>query len=219
MPAPPVTSTAAPSPSCDPSATSGTRRRSQEERSAGTRAKVIEAAISSLYEVGYAATTTGKVASRAGVSRGAMTHQFPNKVDLMEAVVTWVYEDELREYDRLLTAQSPRGALRRFPWLTWTVLSRPSAIAVVEIMMASRSDAAMAERLGARQSQIESHALAKLGELRRSAGIADPAPRNSRAVQRLVVAAVRGLAIEALFTPDRREIEKAVELLSEILRP
>lgn len=180
------------------------------------RARLIEAAVGCLYETGYAATTTAMVAARAGVSRGAMTHQFPNKIDLMEAVVASVYEEELKEYDRLIDAQPQREVLSRFPRLTWAVLSRPSAMAVTEIMMGSRSDAAMAERLGARQKQIEANAAERLADYRFRAG-APQGAHSSRVAQRLVVAAVRGLAIEALFTPDRREIEEAIDLLSDAL--
>jgi len=181
------------------------------------RARLVEAAITCLYETGYAATTTAMVAARAGVSRGAMTHQFPNKIDLMEAVVATVYEDELEEYDRLINAQPSREVFSKFPRLTWAVLSRPSAMAVTEIMMGSRSDAAMAERLGARQKQIEANAAERLADYRHRVGAPSQGPHESRVAQRLVVAAVRGLAIEALFTPDRQEIEEAIDLLSDAL--
>lgn len=207
------------SPESEPKAATAPKRprRSQAERSADMRARLIEAAIVCLYETGYAATTTAMVAARAGVSRGAMTHQFPNKIDLMEAVVATVYEDELEEYDRLINAQPSREVFSRFPRLTWAVLSRPSAMAVTEIMMGSRSDAAMAERLGARQRQIEINAAERLADYRLRAGAPSQGPHESRVAQRLVVAAVRGLAIEALFTPDRREIEEAIDLLSDAL--
>src|SRR5690242_5936361 len=62
-------------------------RRTQEQRRAETRAKLLDAAIESLLEVGYAATTTRAVAQRAGVSSGAQTHHFPRRVDLVAAAV------------------------------------------------------------------------------------------------------------------------------------
>lgn len=100
------------------------QRRSQAERSADTRTRVIDAAIQCLYEVGYSATTTGLVVSRAGVSPGAMTHQFPSKADLMEAVVSAVYEDELKEYERLAQA-GPTPDARRLLWISAPLLGDP----------------------------------------------------------------------------------------------
>jgi len=62
-------------------------RRTQEERSAETRTRLLEATIESLIEVGYASTTTTGVCERAGVSRGAQVHHFPRKQDLVVAAV------------------------------------------------------------------------------------------------------------------------------------
>src|SRR5215212_4680044 len=62
-------------------------RRTQEERRAQTRTKLLDATVRSLVEVGYAGTTTRAVAQRAGVSSGAQTHHFPRRVDLVAAAV------------------------------------------------------------------------------------------------------------------------------------
>ncbi|MFP6802694.1 MAG: helix-turn-helix domain-containing protein, partial [Pseudomonadales bacterium] len=44
----------------------------QQTKSENTRAAILEAALACFYDLGYGATTTEKVAKRAGVSRGAM---------------------------------------------------------------------------------------------------------------------------------------------------
>lgn len=193
------------------------QRRSQAERSADTRTRVIDAAIQCLYEVGYSATTTGLVVSRAGVSRGAMTHQFPSKADLMEAVVSAVYEDELKEYERLAQAGATPDAYYGFPRLSWAILSRPSSIAVIEIMMASRSDPVLASRLLDRQEQISAHARLMMKQFRKACGI-EGEPLGGAAAMRIIVAAVRGLAIESLYHTDRRDIDEAVDVLGELMR-
>ena len=58
-------------------------RRTNRERTATTRARVLNATIEQLAEQGYAATTTVEVAERAGVSRGALVHHFPTRSDLV----------------------------------------------------------------------------------------------------------------------------------------
>ena len=61
-------------------------RRSQAERSASTRALLLDATIDSLVEDGYASTTTTGIADRAGVSRGAQMHHFASKDLLYQEV-------------------------------------------------------------------------------------------------------------------------------------
>src|SRR5437899_5969622 len=65
----------------------GRVRRTQEERSAATRAKLLDATIACLVDLEYSATTTTVIAERAGVSRGAQLHHFPTKADLVAAAV------------------------------------------------------------------------------------------------------------------------------------
>ncbi|WP_280391842.1 TetR/AcrR family transcriptional regulator [Nocardia brasiliensis] len=61
-------------------------RRTQAERSAATRAAVIRAARDLFGRFGYGAVSTIAVAEAAGVSRGALYHQFSEKRELFEAV-------------------------------------------------------------------------------------------------------------------------------------
>ena len=63
------------------------QRRSQAERSASTRAALLDATIASLVQDGYANTTTSRVAERAGVSRGAHLHHFQTRQALVAAAM------------------------------------------------------------------------------------------------------------------------------------
>jgi AcrR family transcriptional regulator len=65
-------------------------REPRQERSRATRARLLEAAIDSLGELGWAATTVAVVAERAGVSRGAAQHHFRTREDLFMAAVEHV---------------------------------------------------------------------------------------------------------------------------------
>ena len=66
--------------------------RTQEERSLSTRAKVVAAASECLAELGFRGATMGAIADRAGVSWGAIQHQFGEKDALLDAVL----EDAIR---------------------------------------------------------------------------------------------------------------------------
>ncbi len=191
-------------------------RRPQAERSADTRAKLIAAAIACLHRTGYSATTVSTVAAEARVSRGAMTHQFPAKTDLMLAVVEHVFEEDSAFYAQSIAAMDPGQFLLGLPEMMWAVISRPAGIAVIEIMLASRSDPGLAERLRELQSAIDVRAHKWSGERVRAAGI-KPHPYGA-AIHELFVAAVRGLAIEATFMNNSNGVHRSLRVLSEMMR-
>ena len=68
-------------------------KRTQEERTAATRAALIAAARRLWSERGYAAVGTPEIATAAGVTRGAMYHQFADKAALFAAVLEAVEID------------------------------------------------------------------------------------------------------------------------------
>jgi len=85
----------------------------QASRSASTRAKLIRAARRLFARNGYAAVGTEEIVRRAGVTRGALYHQFADKQDLFLAVYEQV-EQELTERvaATLGEVSSPFAALR-----------------------------------------------------------------------------------------------------------
>ncbi len=58
-------------------------RRTQEQRSAETQALLLDATIELMFTRGYVRLTTNEIAAAAGVSRGALTHHFANKEDIV----------------------------------------------------------------------------------------------------------------------------------------
>src|SRR3954452_11958245 len=91
------------------------KRRTQAERSATTRAALIDAARRLWAERGYADVGTPEIAKEAGVTRGAMYHQFADKATLFAAVVDAVDGDVTQRIaERVATsgAADPGAALR-----------------------------------------------------------------------------------------------------------
>lgn len=188
-------------------------RRTQAERSDETRARLLEATIRCLHEHGYAATTTLLVAQVAELSRGAILHQFPTKVDLMLFVVRAVYDRETAEYGaRMRHIRDPRERVLAMIDVAWEVLSRPSGVAVLEVLQGSRSDRELAERLLPLQNTIENesfawaerHADQLLG------------PTHTRPLLRLIVWTIRGLSVAK--TLDREaDLDRAIRLLRDMV--
>ena len=65
-------------------------RAPQQDRSRATRAKLLDAALVCLAELGWTASTVAVVAERAGVSRGAAQHHFPTREALFTAALEHV---------------------------------------------------------------------------------------------------------------------------------
>ena len=62
-------------------------RRSQAERRAATRGALLGAARELFAAEGYSGVSTEALVRRAGVTRGALYHHFPDKRDLFRALV------------------------------------------------------------------------------------------------------------------------------------
>ncbi len=62
-------------------------RRSQADRTAETRAKILEAVVESIAELGFQRTTAAEITRRAGVTWGAVQHQFGDKDGILRAVL------------------------------------------------------------------------------------------------------------------------------------
>jgi AcrR family transcriptional regulator len=186
------------------------RRRTQAERSAATRRALLDAAIKCLFEHGYGATTTIMVSEEAGVSRGAMLHQFASKADLMTFVVEEVFREELSLYAELLPPDvDPRERLLAYPEVVWKVLSRPAGIAVLEILQGSRSDAALAEKLAPVEANIYAVKDRLYQQLHRA---------PSTALVNLIVGLVRGLSITRVIAPKGEDVEESIRLLQKLLK-
>jgi AcrR family transcriptional regulator len=71
---------------------SGSRRRTQAERSEATRKLILDAAVRIMVRKGVAGLRTGQVAAEAGVSVGAQLHHFPTKQALILAAFDYVNE-------------------------------------------------------------------------------------------------------------------------------
>jgi AcrR family transcriptional regulator len=116
------------------------RRRTQAERSAETRAKLVEATIGCLVDRGYAGTTTLAVCRRAGVSHGSLLHHFGRREALLGAALEAVH-GRLREQVVAGLEALPEGEARSeaLVELMWSAFGAPEFKAVLELWLAAKN--------------------------------------------------------------------------------
>jgi len=118
----------------------------QEERSAETRRRLLDATVACLFERGYAGTTTTEIATRAGVSRGAQLHHFPKKDELVVSALEHVFELRLREMSAAIAEPPPGSREHRLSMVLdamWPMFKGPTFYAWLELVVASRTDPAL----------------------------------------------------------------------------
>ena len=187
-------------------------RRTQEERSASTRQAVLDATITCLIEHGYAGTSTTAIQERAGVSRGALTHQFPSKNELLAAAILHLSEirrAEMRARMKTAVGADPVESGLRVLWATFNTDIFQAAI---ELWVASRTDDDLhavlidAEREIARAYTADGEIL--FGEIARRPGFAEG--------MESVVTHMRGAALTDILRRSTKT-EQTIRECSEIL--
>lgn len=124
-------------------------RRTQAERSQAMRDRLIEATIRSLDERGYAGTTVSTIIAAAQVSRGAPIHHFPTKDALIAAtaaqLIRRIYQGLRRAIQSIEASDNRLNDLILASWNE--VFCTPHSHALMELMMASRRDEALAAEM------------------------------------------------------------------------
>ena len=125
-----------------------TARRTQAARRAATCARLLDATVACLAELGYARTSTTEIVRRAGVSRGAQVHHFPTKADLVASAVEHVFERRIEEF-RAAFVRVPDGAHKAVAAidLLWPMFDGHTFDAWLELAVAARTDPELRERL------------------------------------------------------------------------
>ena len=185
-------------------------RRTQAERSAATRARLLDATVECVSELGYARTTTPEIARRAGLSRGAQLHHFPTKAELVIGAVAHLAKRRASELSR----EAPQGGdaderLERALDAIWASFSGPLFSAALELWVASRSDRELREHLVRFERQVGRAMAALFGEL---AGADPERERDFAAALELTFHVMRGMALQRILRDDDTERRRLFEL-------
>ena len=123
-------------------------RRTQAQRSAEMRERLLDVTVSVLIEYGFAGTTTARVVEAAGVTKGAQVHHFPSKEGLVVAAI-----DHLAR-QRAQTAIASIADARSTPDpavavldLLWEHARGPMFVATVEPWVAARTNPVLLQEI------------------------------------------------------------------------
>jgi AcrR family transcriptional regulator len=193
-----------------------TERRTQAERTASTRKLLLDATVDCLTELGYAATSTTEIAKRAGVSRGAQLHHFPTKAELVATAVDHLFAQRHAEFRVAFAALPPDtdpidGAVD----LLWEIVSGPTFAAWLELVVASRTDPALAVRVNDVGRRFVADVVETFGEL-------FPEPPDPDAFYRVApaftFALLDGLALQRLAEGAASPTAEVLELFKALAK-
>lgn len=186
-------------------------RGSHVVRRAATRIKVLEAGIQLLHDEGYHAASTSKVAQHAKVSRGALLHQFPTHADLMLGIVEHIIvKNQERTTKMLSSLETGMEQYKGLSDVLWEKSKTPDSMALLEIILASRSVPELLRGLEWRIKSLINTELDHAIHLAKEAGIHNDKSVNK--ISTLTVATVWGLSIMQLGLWSRDEADEAFDL-------
>lgn len=183
-------------------------RRSQAERRASTRRRILEATAQSLLEKGYAATTVSEVQERAGVARGTVQHHFPTRTELLVAATTHVVDARLEAFRHDAEAiPSDADRIQTVVDLAWRDLNSPTFFTALELWVAARTDAELRESLVHEEHRVFAEMRRLYAEALGPALASDP---RAETLVELTVDFLSGLSMTAMLTGRIAEREAAL---------
>ena len=191
-------------------------RRTQAERSAATRTRLLDATIETLLDHGYAGTTTTGIARRAGLSRGAQLHHFPTKMELVLTAVEHLSERRRDDFVQAV-ATLPEGIDRADAAIDqlWRIISGPTFYAWLELCVAARTDPELRTSVIQVYARLHETIQRTFREL-----FSDPTGAHPffDLAPTFVFAVLEGLAVSRLVSRDPSDAPRVLEALKMLAR-
>lgn len=167
----------------------------KQARSRATHDRLLDAAAEELMECGYAGLTVQRIATRAGVSRGAAQNHFPQRSTMLSEAIQHLGRIQIAELHSRFEAKSNGAArLRAALDAIFDQYSSGRFAAIIEVSLAARHEAELHEVVTTEERAIASElasvaeALFHPDELKRAAPLWATA-----------LSAIRGVALLKIF--------------------
>lgn len=157
-----------------------------------TRNRVVRAAISCIYQEGFNAAHTNRIAEQADVSWGVLQYHFGDKDGLLQAVLDHIFDDFTATINAAELNQ-PRLQQRLITLIevVWQLVSKPEyRVSMAILRNAGRDDSSVID--DRKMVALWSKEIGKLWDLLFADLIETPS--NSETAKRIMFATLRGLA-------------------------
>lgn len=202
-----------------PDPTTAHRRRSQAERVAESDRRMLEAAMQLIASHGYTQTTLEAIGLAAGYSRGLVQHRFGSKDKLLEALIAKIESDYRTRLLPRLHGLSGLEALecQIDSYLEGMDAPSVSSRAFFVLMLESIGPAPQVRHafadIGVRWQQALAKQIVKGQHKKQIRHDVDPDMEAQ-----LLVAAVRGLRLQSMLSPETSDIARAIAAIKTDLR-
>jgi len=120
-------------------------KRTQSERLAQTRRKIIDATVDCIDSFGFPKTTMQKVARKAGVTVGAVQHHFPSKSELLAGVLADGFRKASFEGEHIrFSGERLQERVSQFVDHCWFLYCEPTFQANLHILLGMRAESPQA---------------------------------------------------------------------------
>jgi len=189
--------------------------RTQQQRREETIARLLDASIETIVEVGYARASAAVIARRAKVSDGALFRHFPTMGDFMAATAQEVMRRQLGLFSkRAAEIPADRPALEAALTVLRDVTGNATNTVMYELLVAARTD----EKLRATLKDVLTEYAAKIYETARALPGADQFPDETfAALTAILTNTFDGAAIVRAVLPQPELEDKRIQLLTALL--
>jgi AcrR family transcriptional regulator len=192
--------------------------RTQQQRREETVARLLEACIDTIVEVGYARASAAVITKRAGVSVGALFRHFETMGDFMAATASEVLRRQLESFTKRVAEipamPAPQAALEAALAILRDITSAPTNAVVYELLIAARTD----EKLRATLQHELGQYSAKIVDAARALPGAEAFPEETfPVVVALMTNVFDGAAVVEGVLPQPAIAERRIPVLTALL--
>jgi AcrR family transcriptional regulator len=177
---------------------------------------VIEAARKCISELGYHRASSNEIARQAGITWGVIQYHFGSRESVLLAIVDDAVEELASRLDAVVIAGStPRERLTSVTEIIWSYYASTHYLAYLEIYLNLTRDPAASGEARRRLTEIDAEIAAHWHRIAAEVlGSVD-----ALAVERLLFASLRGLAITRWLSEEESDLTEERRLLVEALAP
>jgi AcrR family transcriptional regulator len=189
--------------------------RTQQQRRDATIARLLDASIATIIEVGYARASAAVITKRAGVSVGALFRHFDTMGDFMAATAHEVLRRQLDEFAKRVAEIPADGpALETILTILRDITRNTTNAVMYELMIAARTD----EKLRATLQRVLNEYTTKIYDAARVLPGAERLPEQTlAALAATLTNTFDGAAILRAVLPQPEVEAQQIQLLASLL--